>query len=97
MAGFLLAAPVIGNALVLFREDAGSRMVTTPVLRVMGSDRVIFIETENSLYRLEVHGQVVYRDQAQRFVPLATREVRLHLGSSRAEEPLSRSDRLGLG
>jgi hypothetical protein len=81
--GFLLAKPVVGNALVLFREDSGTRMVTSPITRVLGSSRVLFIETENSLYRVTVHSKVVYQDREQCFIPVPTQEVSLYAEQAR--------------
>ncbi|MBT8494844.1 MAG: hypothetical protein KJO07_17440 [Deltaproteobacteria bacterium] len=76
--GFLLTKPVVGNSLVLFREDTGTRIVTSPIIRVLGSSRVLFIETENSLYRITVHSRVVYQGCEQRFIPVPTQEVSLY-------------------
>lgn len=54
--GYLLCAPKVGRGMVLFRDVNGKRMVTTPVRRVLrtGDTRVVYIETENSVYRLYV-------------------------------------------
>jgi hypothetical protein len=42
--------------MVIFREPSGHRMVTTPVRRVLGEfgEPDIYVETENSVYRLRV-------------------------------------------
>jgi hypothetical protein len=52
--GFLISYPTLGRSMVIFREPTGHRMVTTPVRRVLGefSEPEIYVETENSVYRL---------------------------------------------
>ena len=52
--GYLLAPPVVGRGMVIFRDPNGRRMVTTSVRRVLTSpvDNVLYVETENSVYRL---------------------------------------------
>jgi hypothetical protein len=54
--GFLISYPTIGRGMVIFREPSGHRMVTTPVRRVLGEfgEPDIYVETENSVYRLRV-------------------------------------------
>jgi hypothetical protein len=81
--GFLISKPVVGNALVLFTEESGRRMVTSPITRVLGSNRVLFIETENSLYRVTVHSKVVYQGREQQFIPVPTQEVSLYAEQAR--------------
>ena len=83
--GYLLSTPVVGSSLVMFREDTGTRMVTTEVVRILTSDRTLFVETENSLYRIAVHSRVVFQDRRQRFIPIATGELSLSI----EEEPLT--------
>jgi len=73
--GYLLAAPALGSSLVLFRDEDASRMVTTKVTRVMSSGDVWFVETENSLYRVTVHGKVVYSAEHASLIPVAPREI----------------------
>jgi hypothetical protein len=40
--------------MVLFRDPNGRRMVTTAVTRILSTedDEVVYVETENSVYRL---------------------------------------------
>lgn len=54
--GYLLSAPVVGRGMVLFRDPNGRRMVTTSVKRVLttSDDDVLYVETENSVYRLHI-------------------------------------------
>ena len=54
--GFLISYPSVGRGMVIFREPTGHRMVTTPVRRVLGEfgEPDIYVETENSVYRLRV-------------------------------------------
>ncbi|PRQ03521.1 hypothetical protein ENSA5_15510 [Enhygromyxa salina] len=42
--------------MVLFRDPNGRRMVTTSVRRVLttSDDAVLYVETENSVYRLSI-------------------------------------------
>lgn len=56
--GFLISYPVVGRGMVIFRDPHGHRMITTPVRRVLGdpNDQTIYVETENSVYRLTFHG-----------------------------------------
>jgi hypothetical protein len=55
--GYLISYPVVGRGMVIFRDPNGHRMVTTPVKRVLGEPEggSIYVETENSVYRLEFH------------------------------------------
>jgi hypothetical protein len=55
--GYLISYPVVGRGMVIFRDPTGHRMVTTPVKRVLGDPDhgSIFVETENSVYRIEFH------------------------------------------
>lgn len=61
--GFLISYPLVGRGMVIFRDPHGHRMITTPVRRVLGSpgegDRVLYVETENSVYRLTFHEPMV--------------------------------------
>ena len=52
--GYLLCAPTVGRGLVLFRGRDGKRMVTSAVRRLLttSDDSVVYVETENSVYRL---------------------------------------------
>jgi hypothetical protein len=56
--GFLISYPVVGRGMVIFRDPHGHRMITTPVKRVLGepTGQTLYIETENSVYRLTFHG-----------------------------------------
>ncbi len=56
--GFLISYPVVGRGMVIFRDPHGHRMITTPVRRVLGEPdgQTLYIETENSVYRLTFHG-----------------------------------------
>jgi hypothetical protein len=64
--GYLISYPIIGRGMVIFRDPHGHRMITTPVKRVLGepAGRMIYIETENSVYRLEIHGEPLFPMQA---------------------------------
>ncbi|MGB1699206.1 MAG: hypothetical protein ACPHRO_04575 [Nannocystaceae bacterium] len=57
--GFLLSEPVVGRGMVLFRDPNGRRMVTTSVRRILGGsdDGVLYVETENSVYRLMMNAE----------------------------------------
>jgi hypothetical protein len=57
--GYLLSTPVVGRGLVLFRDPNGRRMVTTSVRRVLttSDDSVLYVETENSVYRLSIRSE----------------------------------------
>ncbi|MEO6777778.1 MAG: hypothetical protein ABI467_32960 [Kofleriaceae bacterium] len=48
--------------MVIFRDPHGHRMITTPVKRVLGEPggKMIYVETENSVYRLEIHGEPLF-------------------------------------
>lgn len=54
--GYTLMAPKVGNGLVLYRDHDGRRMVTTAIRRLLRteSEKVLYIETENSVYRLHI-------------------------------------------
>ena len=56
--GYLISYPYIGRGMVIFRDPHGHRMITTPVKRVLGEPggKMIYVETENSVYRLTFHG-----------------------------------------
>jgi hypothetical protein len=56
--GFLISYPVVGRGMVIFRDPHGHRMITTPVKRVLGepAGQTLYVETENSVYRLTFHG-----------------------------------------
>ena len=52
--GYLISQPVVGRGMVIFRDPNGRRMVTTAVRRVLtaGNTNTLYVETENSVYRL---------------------------------------------
>ena len=56
--GFLVSYPVVGRGMVIFRDPNGHRMITTPVRRILGEPEggTVYVETENSVYRLTFHG-----------------------------------------
>ena len=58
----LISYPYIGRGMVIFRDPHGHRMITTPVKRVLGEPggKMIYVETENSVYRLEIHGEPLF-------------------------------------
>ena len=58
----LVLAGFIGRGMVIFRDPHGHRMITTPVKRVLGEPggKMIYVETENSVYRLEIHGEPLF-------------------------------------
>ena len=60
--GFLISYPVVGRGMVIFRDPHGHRMITTPVKRVLGepTGQTLYVETENSVYRLEIHGEPIF-------------------------------------
>ena len=59
---YLISYPYIGRGMVIFRDPHGHRMITTPVKRVLGEPggKMIYVETENSVYRLEIHGEPLF-------------------------------------
>jgi hypothetical protein len=60
--GYLISYPIVGRGMVIFRDPHGHRMITTPVRRVLGEPdgQMIYVETENSVYRLEIHGEPLF-------------------------------------
>ena len=54
--GFLIAEPVVGRGMVIFRDPNGRRMVTTVVRRILSCEqrRLLYVETENSVYRIAI-------------------------------------------
>jgi hypothetical protein len=60
--GYLISYPIVGRGMVIFRDPHGHRMITTPVKRILGEPDGLrlYIETENSVYRLELHGEPVF-------------------------------------
>ena len=58
--GLLVSYPVVGRGMVIFRDPNGHRMVTTPVRRVLTDpdSESVYVETENSVYRLTFHAAV---------------------------------------
>jgi hypothetical protein len=65
--GFLISYPMVGRGMVIFREPTGHRMVTTPVRRVLGEfgEPDIYVETDNSVYRLRVRSGALPADRAK--------------------------------
>ena len=59
--GYLVSYPVIGSSMMVFENHQGNRLVTTPVCRVLGDlrERRVYVETENSVYRLRIHGNAL--------------------------------------
>jgi hypothetical protein len=59
--GFLISFPIVGRGMVIFRDPHGHRMITTPVRRVLGEpeEGTLYVETENSVYRLTLHGEIL--------------------------------------
>jgi hypothetical protein len=56
--GFLISEPVVGRGMVIFRDPNGRRMVTTSVRRVLTTgEQLLYVETENSVYRLAILDQ----------------------------------------
>ena len=60
--GYLISYPYIGRGMVIFRDPHGHRMITTPVKRVLSESdsNKLYVETENSVYRLEIHGEPLF-------------------------------------
>ena len=60
--GYLISYPYVGRGMVIFRDPHGHRMITTPVKRVLGEPggKMIYVETENSVYKLEIHGEPLF-------------------------------------
>lgn len=60
--GYLISYPNVGRGMVIFRDPHGHRMITTPVKRVLGEPdgRMLYVETENSVYRIEIHGEPLF-------------------------------------
>jgi hypothetical protein len=60
--GYLISCPIVGRGMVIFRDPHGHRMITTPVKRVLGepAGKMIYVETENSVYKLEIHGEPLF-------------------------------------
>lgn len=58
--GLLVSYPMVGRGMVIFRDPNGHRMVTTPVKRVLTDpdNETVYVETENSVYRLTFHTAV---------------------------------------
>lgn len=59
--GFLLSKPMVGRGMVIFRDPNGRRMVTTAVRRVLAAPEanVLYVETENSVYRISIRSDGV--------------------------------------
>jgi hypothetical protein len=64
-SGYLVSPPMVGRGMVIFRDPTGHRMVTTVVKRVLGEpdEGSLYVETENSVYRLEFHAKLPTQDQ----------------------------------
>lgn len=64
--GYLVSYPIVGRGMVIFRDPHGHRMVTTPVVRVFGDPDgvLIYVETENSVYKLEIRGEPLAPDES---------------------------------
>jgi hypothetical protein len=60
--GRLVRAPRKGSVVVIEFSDGMHEYVTTPVKRVLGEPggKMIYVETENSVYRLEIHGEPLF-------------------------------------
>ena len=60
--GYLISYPIVGRGIVIFRDPHGHRMITTPVRRILGepTSSMLYVETENSVYRLEIHGEPLF-------------------------------------
>ena len=60
--GYLISYPIVGRGMVIFRDPHGHRMITTPVKRVLGEPEghMLYVETENSVYRIEIHGEPLF-------------------------------------
>jgi len=60
--GYLVSYPIVGRGMVIFRDPHGHRMITTPVKRVLSEleGQRMYVETENSVYRLEIHGEPIF-------------------------------------
>ena len=60
--GYLISYPIVGRGMVIFRDPHGHRMITTPVRRVLGEPegQMLYVETENSVYRIEIHGEPIF-------------------------------------
>ncbi len=63
--GFLVSYPVVGRGMVIFRDPNGHRMITTAVRRILvdADGEVLYVETENSVYRLHLHPTAPARPQ----------------------------------
>ena len=73
--GYLLAVPEVGNALVIFRKRDDHRFVSTEIIRVLGSNECLFVETANSTYRLRIFGRVVYEGCEQSLEQVAIEAI----------------------
>ena len=58
--GLLVSYPSVGRGMVIFRDPNGHRMVTTPVRRILKDpdNETLYVETENSVYRLNFHAAI---------------------------------------
>jgi hypothetical protein len=60
--GYLISYPIVGRGMVIFRDPHGHRMITTTVKRVLGDPEghMLYVETSNSVYRIEIHGEPIF-------------------------------------
>ncbi len=65
--GYLISLPTVGRGMVIFRDPSGHRMVTTPVRRVLSEfgSPDIYVETENSVYRLRLRAAPAAEEAVQ--------------------------------
>jgi hypothetical protein len=64
--GLLVSYPTVGRGMIIFSDPLGHRMVTSPVTRVLGNpdSGTVYVETENSVYRLTFHEEKVGEGKA---------------------------------
>ena len=60
--GYWISYPIVGRGMVIFRDPHGHRMITTTVKRVLGDPdgQMLYVETSNSVYRIEIHGEPIF-------------------------------------
>ena len=71
-SGYLISFPTVGRGMVIFRDPSGHRMVTTPVRRVLSEFGAadIYVETENSVYRLRFRSSPAVEEAAREAVKI---------------------------
>ena len=71
-AGYLISYPSVGRGMVIFRDPNGHRMITTPVRRILGEQDggAVYVETENSVYRLTFHQRTPAGDASDPVPPV---------------------------